>query len=138
MKDKNAAALTVLNQNILIYEENKMRTKTIYCFAFLLLIASVLSFSGCSKLSGLSGPSDEEAIKAITDSGAFKDLNMQAPIVVLEKASRKDGSWTVKVKIKFSYEIANKQMSPPVEKTPVYNLVKSKDDKGNTVWKVKF
>ena len=29
-------------------------------------------------------------------------------------------------------------MSAPVEKTPVYNLIKSKDDKGNTAWKVKF
>ncbi len=113
-----------------------MRAKTIYYVAFLLLIVAVFSFSGCSKLFG---PSDAEVIKAINESGALKDLTMQAPIVVLKKdGPNKDGSWTVQVKAIFSYEIGNKQMSAPVEKTPVYNLVKSKDDKGHTVWKVKF
>ena len=112
-----------------------MKKNTSLYLALLLLMASVFSFSGCSRLLG---PSDADVIKALNESGAFTGFNMQAPIVVLEKSSQKDGSWRVKVKIKFTYEIANKQMSAPVEKTPVYNLIKSKDDKGNTVWKVKF
>ena len=113
-----------------------MRTKTIFTFAFLLLMVSAFSFSGCSKLFG---PSDAEVIKAIDESGAFKDLTMQSPIVVLKKdGPNKDGYWNVKIKVIFSYEIKNKQMSAPVEKTPVFNLIKSKDNTGHTVWKVKF
>jgi hypothetical protein len=113
-----------------------MRTKGIYYVTFLLLIVSAFSFSGCSRLSG---PSDAEVIKALNESGAFKDLTMHSPIVVLKKnGPRKDGSWQVTVKIKFSYEIKDKKMSPIVEKTPVYDLVKSKDNAGHTVWKVKF
>jgi hypothetical protein len=116
-------------------KEDEMRNKVIFYFAFLLLMVSVINFSGCSKLSG---PSDAEVVKALNESGAFTGFNMQAPIVVLEKSRRKDGSWAVKVKIKFTFEMANKQMSAPAEKTPVYNLYKTKDNKGNTVWKVKF
>jgi hypothetical protein len=120
----------------LITRENEMRTKTIYYVTFLLFLVSTFSLSGCSKLSG---PSDADAIKAINESGAFKDLVMQSPIVVLQKdGPNKDGSWNVKVKINFSYEIKDKQMSPPVEKTPVYNLIKLKDNTGHTVWKVKY
>jgi hypothetical protein len=115
--------------------EDEMRNKVIFYFAFLLLMVSVINFSGCSKLSG---PSDAEVIKALNESGAFTGFNMQAPVVVLEKHKLKDGSWSVKVKIKITYEIANKQMYAPAEKTPVYNLYKTKDDKGHTVWKVKF
>jgi hypothetical protein len=113
-----------------------MRSKTISSFAFLLFIVSLFSLSGCSKLSG---PSDADVIKALNESGAFKDLIMNAPIVVLKKnGPAKDGSWRVEVKIKFSYEIKDKQMSPVVEKMPVYYLVKSKDNAGHTMWKVKL
>ena len=114
----------------------KMKKNVSSYLLFLLLMVIAFNVSGCSKLFG---PSDEDVIKAISESGALKDLNLQSPIVVLEKGGRdKDGSWPVKIKIKFTYEMMNKQMSAPVEKTPVYKLVKSKDDKGNTVWKVKF
>ena len=113
-----------------------MRTKTSFYFAFLLLIVSALSFSGCSKLFG---PSDAEVIKAINESEVFKDLTLQSPIVILEKGERnKDGAWPVKVKVIFTYEIKNKQISAPVEKTPVYNLYKAKDSTGHSVWKIKF
>jgi hypothetical protein len=113
----------------------KMKKNISWYLVFMLLLVSAFSFSGCSKLFG---PSDADVIKALNESGVFKDLNMQSPIVVLEKGRRKDGSWAVKVKIKFNFEMQNKQMSAPVEKTPVYNLYKTKDDKGHTVWKVKF
>jgi hypothetical protein len=113
-----------------------MRTKTIFNFAILLIMVSALSFLGCSKLFG---PSDAEVIKAINESGVFKDLTLQSPIVVLEKGGRnKDGAWPVKVKVIFTYEIKNKQISAQVEKTPVYNLYKAKDSTGHSVWKIKF
>jgi hypothetical protein len=119
-----------------VQKENEMRPKTIFYSAFLLFMVSAFSFSGCSKLFG---PSDADVIKAINESGAFKDLTMQSPIVVLKKdGPNTDGSWTVKIKVIISYEIQNKQMSAPVEKTPVYTLVKSKDNTGQTVWKVKI
>ena len=112
-----------------------MKNKVSWYLVLMLLMASVFGVSGCSRLSG---PSDAEAIKAITDSGAFTDLNMQAPVEVLEKGKqKKDGSWSVRVKITFTYEMGNKQMSAPMEKTPVYNLIKSKDKAGQTIWKVK-
>jgi len=109
-----------------------MRTKTIFYFAFLLLIASAFSFSGCSRLFG---PSDEEAIKAINESGVFKDLVLQSPVVILEKGGRnKDGAWPVKVKVIFTYEIKNKQMSAPMEKMLIFNMRKAKDSAGHTIW----
>ena len=113
-----------------------MKKKLSLYLAFVLLAVFTFGSSGCSKLLG---PSDADVIKAITESGALKNLNMQSPIVVLERGrQKKDGSWPVKVKMKFTYEIKNGKMSPPFETTPVYFLVKSKDDKGHTVWKVKF
>jgi hypothetical protein len=134
--ERDLAALTVRHEYIRVARENEMRAKTLSYFAFVLCIVSALSFSACSKLSG---PSDAEAIKAISESGALQDLNLQSPIVVMEKGRQKtDGSWPVKIKIKFTYEIKKGQMSAPVEKTPVYFLVKSKDVKGHSMWKVKF
>jgi hypothetical protein len=113
-----------------------MRTKALYYVTFLLFIVSAMSLAGCQRLSG---PSDADVIKALNESGAFKDLTMHAPIEVIKKEGpRKDGSWQVQVKIKISYEIKDKKMSPIMEKTPIYFLVKSKDNAGHTVWKVKF
>jgi hypothetical protein len=113
-----------------------MRSKALYYVALLLFIVSALSLSGCQRFSG---PSDADVIKALNESGAFKDLTMHAPIVVIKKEGpRKDGSWQVQVKIKISWEIKDKKMSPVVEKMPVYTLVKSKDNTGHTVWKVRF
>ncbi len=109
-----------------------MRTKTIYYVAFLLLMASVFSLLSCSKLFG---PSDADVIKAINESGALKDLAMQSPIVVLKKDGNKDGSWNVIVKVKFTYDIGNGQVSAAVEKTPVFNLRKVKDSAGKDTWK---
>jgi hypothetical protein len=113
-----------------------MKTKHLYYIAFLLFIVFALSLSGCQRLSG---PSDAEVIKAINESGATKNLTMHSPIEVIKKEGpRKDGSWKVQVKVKFSYEIKDKKMSPIVESTPVYTLIKSKDNTGHTVWKVRY
>jgi hypothetical protein len=113
-----------------------MRSNKISSFALLLFMVFLLICSGCSKLSG---PSDTEVIKALNESGALKDLSLTEPVVVLKKIGpAKDGSWRVEVKLKFTYEVKDKQMSPVLEKVPVYYLIKSKDNTGHTVWKVKY
>ncbi len=113
-----------------------MKNKVAIYFVFLLLMVSAFNLSGCSKLFG---PSDQEVINALNESGVFKDLTLQSPIVILEKGGRdKDGSWPVTVKVIFTYVIKNDQISAPVEKTLVFKMLKSKDDTGHSVWKVKL
>ncbi len=110
-----------------------MRTKPVYYFMFLLFMMSLFSFSGCSKLSG---PSDAEAIKAISESEFFTHVaTLQPPVVIMDKGSRnKDGSWPVKVKVKFTFE-TKQGASAPVENTLVFNLSKAKDSAGKDTWK---
>ena len=117
-----------------------MKNKVTFYFVFLLLMVSAFSFSGCSKLFG---PSDEEVIKAINESGyftgGFGGFTLQPPIVVLEKGSRdKNGFWPVKVKVKFTYFVSKEQTSAPVEKTFIFNMHKAKDSAGHSVWKATF
>jgi hypothetical protein len=114
-----------------------MKSKVKYFSVFLLVMLYTFSFSGCSKLFG---PSDEEVIKAINESGyftgGFGGLTLQPPIVVLEKGSRdKNGFWPVKVKAKFTYFVSKEQTSAPVEKTFIFNMHKAKDNAGNSVWR---
>ena len=99
----------------------------------LLLIAFVVNGAGCTRLFG---PSDEEVIKAINDSGLLKNesFTVAAPIVVLEKGKQgKDGSWPVKVKLTLDLKMGNGQTSTRVT-TPVFSIKKSKDSAGKTVW----
>ncbi len=111
-----------------------MRTKQVCYFIFLLFMMSLFSFSGCSRLSG---PSDAEAIKAISEIEFFKNqATLQQPVVIVDKGSRnKDGSWPVSAKVKFTYAVSKDQVSPPVENTLVFNLRKAKDSAGNDTWK---
>jgi hypothetical protein len=133
---RNVASRVVLHKIFRDMRENEMRIKALYHFAFLLFMLAAFILSGCSRLYA---PSDVEVIKAINESGALKDLTVVSPIKILEKSGpKKDGSWYVKVKLTFTYEIKDRKMSPPVEKTPVYVLVKSKDNTGHTVWKVRY
>jgi hypothetical protein len=121
------------NSVLLNERENDMRTKTIYYLAFLLLMVSAFSFSGCSKLSG---PSDAEAIKAISENEFFAhEVTLQPPVVVMDKGSRtKNGDWPVTVKVKFTFATKD-GVSAPVEKTLVFNLRKAKDSAGKDTWK---
>lgn len=114
-----------------------MKSKVKYFSMILLVMLYAFSFSGCSKLFG---PSDEEVIKAINESGyftgGFGGLTLQPPIVILEKGSRdKSGAWPVKVKAKFTYFVSKEQISEPVEKTFIFNMHKAKDSTGHSVWK---
>ncbi len=112
----------------------KNRTKV---FSALLLIVLALSVSGCSKLFG---PSDEEVIKALHDTGLFsggvEKYTLLAPIVVLNKSySRTDGAWQVKVKLTYTYSMSGGRETKPTEKIQSFRIFKSKDSTGNTVWK---
>ncbi len=98
-----------------------------------LLVAVTFQITGCTSLTG---PSDEEAIKAINDSGILKSggFTVTSPIVVLEKGSRtKEGTWPVKVKLTMTMVLPNGQKATK-EITPVFNIHKSKDSTGKTVW----
>ncbi|HUJ18147.1 MAG TPA: hypothetical protein VL197_09150 [Nitrospirota bacterium] len=113
-----------------------MKNKVAIYFVFLLLIVSAFNFSGCSRLFG---PSDEDVIKAVNESAAFKGglsgLTLQPPIKILEKGSRKsDGAWPVKVKVTFTAYMSKDKISAPMERTLVYDMRKTKDSTGKTVW----
>jgi hypothetical protein len=102
-----------------------------------LLIVLVVNVLGCSRISG---PSDEEVIKAINDSGLFsggvEKFTLKSPIVILEKGRRNsDGSWLVKVKMTFTYTMVDGHESKLMDREPVFRLSKSKDSSGKTVWK---
>lgn len=99
----------------------------------LLLMAVTLQVTGCTSLLG---PSDEDVIKAINDSGILKDggFTVVAPIVVLEKGKQgKDGSWPVKIKLTLTLTTNTGQTSTRVT-TPLFRIHKSKDSAGKTVW----
>ena len=114
-----------------------MKSRMKYISLFLLIIVYAFSSAGCANLSG---PTDEDVIKAIKDSGRFAGgfggLTLQAPIVVLEKGSRtKDGFWPVKAKVVFTYYVSKEKASAPEEKTLDLKMYKAKDRAGKTIWK---
>jgi hypothetical protein len=107
--------------------------------ALLLFTLCMLTASGCSYFFR---PSDEEVVKAITDTGLFsggaEKFTLQSPIEILEKGIRNsDGSWPVKVKMTVSFAMADGREVKPMEKTSVFKLYKSKDNSGKTVWTAK-
>lgn len=117
-----------------------MNSKVTNFSVFFLLVVFVFNVSGCSKLFGPSGPSDEEVIKAISESETFKGgvggLTLQAPPVILEKIDRnKDGSWPFKVKVVFTVYMSKDKISAPMEQTSVFKIYKVKDSMGKTAWK---
>lgn len=114
--------------------------------ATLLLGMLLCIMPGCSgdsapsnSASSDSAPTDEEVLKAINNSGLFtggvEKFILKSPIEVVERGGRNsDGSWPAKVKITF-ISTAHGQGSPPMEKTPVFRIYKSKNSAGMTVWK---
>jgi len=108
--------------------------------ALLLLIMLALNVSGCSKLFG---PSDEEVIKAINDTGLYSGgverFTLVAPIVILDKGMfSRNGEWPVKVKFTYTYTMTGGHETKPTEKIQSFNISKSKDSSGNSVWKAAF
>jgi len=117
-----------------------MKSKVKYISLIILIMVNAFSFSGCSNLSG---PTDEEVIKAINENKYYKSgvgvFTLKAPIVILEKGSRnKDGSWPVKVKVIITHAVGKDQTSEPKELTPTFNMYKAKDITGVTIWKAEL
>jgi len=106
--------------------------------SILLMISMlILNMLGCSKLSG---PSDDEIIKAIIDTGLFaggvEKFTLKSPIVIVDKDMfSSNGAWTVKVKLTYTYMMAGSHETKPTEKIQTFRISKSKDSSGNTVWK---
>jgi hypothetical protein len=100
----------------------------------LLVLALAFNVMGCSRLIG---PSDEEVIKAIEDSGLLKSggFTVTPPIVIVEKGKREqDGAWPVKVRLKLTVKMTNGQ-TKHMDTTSQLRIFKDKDLTGKTVWK---
>ena len=96
----------------------------------------VLHVIGCAKLFG---PSDEEVIQAINNTGLFSGavgkFSLKSPIEILERESRtSDGSWPVKVRMTVSFAMPGQQESKPMVRTSTFYFHKSKDSSGKTIW----
>jgi hypothetical protein len=120
------------------YQERKNEVKSAMKLALVfLLFALVLNGAGCSQLSG---PSDEEILKAIDDSGILKvgGFTVVEPIVILEKGRwGTEGTWPVTVKLTMAMVKGDGQTSKIVT-TPKFRIHKSKDSTGKTVWTAKL
>ncbi len=107
-----------------------------------IVLALVFAFNagGCSKLFG---PSNEEALKAINDSGLLKSsgFTVTSPVTVIEKGKkRQDGTWPVKVKMTVSF-LSNKEGVPAqreMETTPTFLIYQAKDSSGHRVWSARL
>ena len=102
-----------------------------------MLLALVINGAGCSKFFG---PSNEEALKAINDSGLLKGdgFTVTAPIEILVKGKRlADGSWPVTIKLKLSVKMIN-GTTKDIETKPIFRIYKTKDSAGKTIWTAKL
>lgn len=102
----------------------------------ILLLTVVFNISGCSKLFG---PSDEEVIQAINNTGLFsggvEKFSLKSPIQIVDRGWRNgDGSWPVTVKMTVAYTLIGGKESPPKEKTSMFKFYKSKDSSGKITW----
>lgn len=114
-----------------------MKKRIIVLFGWYLLIMLVINVTGCSRLSG---PSDEEIIKAINAmelfSGGVEKFTLKSPVIIVEKDMLgRNGAWTVKAKMTYTYMMAGGHETKPVEKVQTFRITKSTDSSGTTVWK---
>jgi hypothetical protein len=100
------------------------------------LAVSVL-VSACSV-----APSDADVIKAVSQSDFFTGGHghtLQEPVVVLERGKRnKDGTWPVKVKMKFTFQKNGGKGSSAMESSPLFRIRKVKDAAGKDEWKAEL
>jgi len=101
-----------------------------------LLIAAVLvSVLGCAK-----EPSDEEALRAIDESGILKQsgFTVTAPVTVVEKGRMQDdGSWLVKVKLTIATKMMDGQ-ERTMEKMAEFKIFRSPARIGPSAWKARL
>ncbi len=109
-------------------------------FSLALALVIVLSAGGCSQFFG---PSNEEALKAINDSGLLKSsgFTVTSPVTILEKGKKRpDGTWPFKVKLTVSYVSNKGGVSTPreMETTPTFLVFQAKDASGKSVWSARL
>ena len=105
--------------------------------AVIITVVLALNVSGCSLMSG---PTDEDVIKAVTETGLFsggeEKFTLKSPMVVVEKDRfSSHGAWGVKVRLHYSYMMTGGRETKPVEKVQAFLIAKSRDSSGNIVWK---
>jgi hypothetical protein len=114
-----------------------MRSRITVFAGLILGIAIALNVSGCSMFSG---PTDEDVIRAVTETGLFsggeEKFTLISPMVVVNKAMfSSNGTWEVKVKLHTTFMMAGGRETKPVEKVQSFIIAKVKDSTGNSVWK---
>jgi hypothetical protein len=124
-------------------KENEMKIKAHGVLIVLTLLLSAFIWSGCTRNSQLSEPSDADIMKAIDDSGIMKQADgrftVVPPATVVQKGQRnKDGSWPVKVKFTVTFKMADGRTSSPTETTTSFRVFRAKDDAGKSVWKAQL
>gem|GEM_PF-5138434 len=113
-----------------------MKTRANILMIYFLMFMSVLNVISCAKLFG---PSDEEVIQAINNTGLFsggsEKFSLKSPIEILERGSRtSDGSWPVTVRMTVTFTMPGQQESKPMVRTSIFYFHKSKDSSGKTTW----
>lgn len=116
----------------------EMKTRMRVLSGLVLIAVIALNIGGCSKFFG---PSDEEVIKAINDTGLFsggvEKFSMKAPIVIVDKGMfRHNGAWPVKVKLTYTYMMTGGKETKATEREQTFMIAKSKDSSGNVFWQV--
>ena len=99
----------------------------------LLVIALAINGAACSRLFG---PSNEDVLKAINDSGLTKSggFTVTGPIQILEKGKREpDGAWPVKVSLTLTVTSADGK-TKELTTTPTFKIFQNKNSDGKTVW----
>jgi len=100
-------------------------------------LAVAVLVSACSV-----APSDADVIKAVGQSDFFAGGHghtLQEPVVVLERGKRnEDGTWPIKVKMKFTFRKNDGKGSTAMESSPLFKLRKIKDAAGKDEWKAEL
>ncbi len=109
-------------------------------FSIVLALLFAFNAGGCSKFFG---PSNEEALKAINDSGLLKSsgFTVTSPVTIVEKGKKQaDGTWPVKVRMTVSF-LSIKGGVPAqreMETTPTFLIYQAKDSAGHAVWSARL
>ncbi|OGW36283.1 MAG: hypothetical protein A2X58_01590 [Nitrospirae bacterium GWC2_56_14] len=86
--------------------------------------------------------SDADVIKAVGQSDFFTGGHgntLQEPVVVLERGKRnEDGTWPIKVNMKFTFKKNGGKGSMAMESSPLFKLRKVKDAAGKDEWKAEL
>jgi hypothetical protein len=118
-------------------EKEKNVRRDVWMFTTAVVLAVSVFVSACSI-----APSDADVIKAVSQSDFFTGGHgntLQEPVVVLERGKRnKDGTWPVKVKMKFTFRKNDGKESAAMVSSPMFRIRKVKDAAGKDEWKAEL